>query len=240
MGQMRYKGKVEYAQARRCRNRNKHHYRLAHWPIWAGVFFLAPGWTTFALFDHGLGRANGIWLFIVLVGTGIAGLVGLLPGTELRPYILRFDEVRPNPIYRRVCYTFAWNAIVSFTALNMCGLLISATTGQGYMREIYQYGYPPLCAVVLLLGVAGVLPRAGSSTENEGLERRQFFAAVWAVTLAQILLLIVWKLQMPAEIANPMKLLVFSVGLIVIATAAYRGLLPRTRPIVPGEFIVAD
>jgi len=240
MGQMHYKGKVEYAQARRCRNRNKKHYRLAHWPIWCGVFFLTPGWTTFELFDHGLGWANGIWLLIVLVGTGIVGALGLLPGTEARPYILRFDEVRPNPMYRRICYIFAWNAIVSFATLNMCGLLVSATTGHGYLREIYRYGYTPVCAVMLGLGVMGVLPRAGASTKNEGLERRYFFAAVWVVTLAQVLLLVVWKLEMPVEIANPLKLLVFLSGLIVIAVAAYRGLLPRTRPILPGEFIVAD
>lgn len=240
MGQMHYKGKVEYAEARRCRLKNKDHYRLAHWPIWVAVFFLAPGWTTFELFDHGLGWANGSWLLIVVVGTGIVGLLGLLPGMELRPYILRFDEVRPNPMYRRVCYVFAWNAIVSFTALNMCGLLISATTGHGYLREIYQYGYTPICALTLVLGIMGVLPRAGASTKNEGLERRYFFAAVWAVTLAQILLLLVWKLDLPVEVANPVRLLVFAGGLIIIAAASYRGMLPRTRPILSGELTVAD
>src|SRR6516164_7200844 len=39
---------------------------------------------------------------------GGAGLYGKLPGVEPRPYILRFDEAKPNPVYRRVCYTSAW------------------------------------------------------------------------------------------------------------------------------------
>lgn len=236
----RYKGKVEYAQARRCRLQNKHHYRLAHWPIWVAVFFLAPGFTTSSLFDHGLDASNGAWLLLVLFGTGLAASAGLLPGTELRPYILRFDEVRPNPLYRRVCYTFAWNAIVTFAVLNMTGLVVAAMTGHGYLKEIYRYGYPPLCLFVVLLGVAGVLPRAGASTRHEGLERRYFFASVWAVTLAQVLLLAVWKLETPEKVANPMKLLVYSIGLLLVAVASYQGLLPRMRPILPGELIVAD
>jgi hypothetical protein len=164
---MAYSGKFEYAQARRMRERNKQHYRLAHWPIWVALFFLAPGSSTFALFDHGFEWGNGMWLLTVMVGTGIAALYGLIPGTERSPYILRFDEDRPNPIYRRVCYTVAWNAILSFAILNMCGLLAAAASGQGYMKEIYRYGYPPLCATILLLGVAGVLPRAGFSTSGK-------------------------------------------------------------------------
>ena len=50
----------------------------------------------------------------VLVGTGFADLHGLLPGVEPRPYIIRFTEDRPNPIYRRVCYTTAWGEVIAF------------------------------------------------------------------------------------------------------------------------------
>ena len=126
---MRYRGKVEYAQARKMRERNTRLYRLAHWPIWIWVFFLAPGPLTFALFAHGLGRGNLVWLAAVMAGTGIAGLRGQLPGVETRPYILRFDEDKPNPLYRRVCYTFAWNAVLNFALLNMAGLAYAAVTG---------------------------------------------------------------------------------------------------------------
>src|ERR1700755_2102332 len=171
---MPYRGRVEYAQARKMRERNTRLYRLAHWPIWIWVFFLAPGPLTFSLFDHGFGRGNLTWLILVLIGTGIAGLRGQMPGVEPRPYILRFDEDKPNPLYRRVCYTFAWNAALSFALLNLAGLAIAAATGRWYMKQIYCYAYFPLCATILLLGAAGVLPRVKPSTRGEGTERRYF------------------------------------------------------------------
>ena len=90
---MRYSGKVEYAHARKMRERNTRVYRLAHWPIWIWVFFLAPGPLTFTLFPHGFGIGNLAWLLLVLVGTGIAAIRGKLPGSEPRPYILPFDEI---------------------------------------------------------------------------------------------------------------------------------------------------
>ncbi len=151
---MRYSGKVEYARTRKMRERNTRLYRLAHWPIWIWVFFLAPGPLTFKLFAHGFGRGNLAWLAVVLAGTGLAGLRGRLPGVEPRPYILRFDEDKPNPLYRRVCYTFGWNAVLSFALLNLSALLIAAVTGVWYMKQIYRYAYPPLCVAILLLGAA--------------------------------------------------------------------------------------
>src|SRR5260370_41705933 len=73
---MRYRGKIEYAQTRKMRERNTPLYRLAHWPIWIWVFFLAPGPLTFTLFAHGFGRGNLAWLGVVLAGTGAAGRWG--------------------------------------------------------------------------------------------------------------------------------------------------------------------
>jgi len=81
---MRY----EYAGARPLRTRNKKIYRVAHWPIWIWVFFLAPGPLTFDLFEHGPNGKNMLWLGIVMLGTGIAGVFGQLPGVEPAPYIL--------------------------------------------------------------------------------------------------------------------------------------------------------
>jgi len=237
---MRYSGKVEYAQARKMREANTPLYRLAHWPIWIWVFFLAPGPLTFSLFSEGFGSANLTWLIAVLAGTGLAALRGQLPGAEARPYILRFDEDKPNPIYRRICYTFAWNAVLSFALLNLTGLLIAAVTGSWYMKQIYHYGYFPLCGAILLLGVAGKLPRVGHSTKSEGAERRWFYGSVWAVTLAQALLLLFWKSLPLTHTATLIKLGVYAGALLVVGLAAYRGKLPRTRPIVPGELMVAD
>jgi hypothetical protein len=237
---MQYTGKLEYARERKIRERNTVRYRMAHWPIWIWVFFLAPGPLTFSLFAHGFGRWNGLWLVAVLIGTGIAGVRGQMPGVEPRPYILRFDEDKPNPLYRRVCYTFAWNAVICFALLNLAGLVIAVFTGGWYIKQIYQYGYAPLCVIVLSLGAAGLLPRVGPSTKGEGLERRYFYGSVWAVTAAQTTLLVLWKVLPLNPTTSAIKLVVYVGVLIGMGVAASRGLLLRTRPIVPGELMVAD
>ena len=235
---MRYSGKVEYADARKMRVRNKRHYRLAHWPIWIWVFFLAPGPLTFSLFAHGFGWANSVWLAAVLIGTGIAEVYGQLPGVEPSPYILRFDEDKPNLLYRKVCYTFAWNAVINFALLNLVGLVIASITGVWYMSQLYHYAYFPLCGLILLLGALGALPRVGRSTKGEGIERRYFYGSVWAVTTAQILLLVLWKSLPLTRTGSLVKLAIYSGTLIAMGVAAYNGALPRTRPIMPGELMV--
>ena len=241
---MRYNGKFEYAQERKMRERNTRLYRVLHLPLWIWVFFLAPGPLTFNLIAHGFSWGNGTWLAVVLVGTGIAGLYGQLPGVEPRPYILRFDEDKPNPLYRKICYTFAWNAVLSFALLNAAGLAFAAFTGAWRMKEIYMYGYSPLCALILLLGLMGKLPRVGPSTKREGTERRYFYGSVWAVTIAQTILLIVWK-ALPPDIGptqegSLIKRIVFVGTLMFMGLATWRGKLPRTRPIMPGELMVSD
>jgi hypothetical protein len=219
---------------------NKPHYRLAHWPIWIWVFFLVPGPLTFRLFAGGIGWPNLAWLFAVLAGTGTAGLRGRLPGVEPRPYILRFDEDRPNPLYRRICYTFAWNALLSFAALNMLAITIAAATGSWHTKQLYQRAYALAFALIILAGAFGVLPRAGISTKAEGTERRFFYTAVWSVTSAQTLLLVLWKTLPLSRKTAVIKLAVFAGTLAVLGVAGLRGILPRTRPIVAGELIVAD
>ncbi len=232
--------KVEYAAQRRIRERNTRLYRLAHWPIWIWVFFLAPGWLTFDLFAKGGNRWNLLWLAAVLLGTGIAAYRGKLPGSEPCPYILRFDEDRPNPLYRKVCYTFAWNAVLSFALLNLAGLIDAVRSGSWHMMQIYRYGYFPLCGLVLLLGFFGVLPRVRRSTKGEGTERRYFYGAVWSVTIAQAVLLLLWKTLPKTHATDVLKLVVYAGLLVILGAAAAFGLLPRTRPILPGEVMIAD
>jgi hypothetical protein len=241
---MHYNGKFEYAHARKIRERNTRLYRVLHLPIWIWVFFLAPGPLVFSMFAHGFSWANATWLGIVLLGTAIAGLNGQLPGVEPRPYILRFDEDKPNPLYRKICYTFAWNAVISFALLNLVGLAIASVTGEWRMKEIYTYAYSPLCALILLLGLLGKLPRVGPSTRGEGNERRYFYGSVWAVSISQTVLLIVWKLLPsaigPTQEGSQIKFLTFATSLLIMGLIAWRGRLPRTRPIVPGEVMVSD
>ena len=237
---MGYSGKLEFAAKRKIRERNTRKYRMAHWPIWIWVFFLAPGPLTFSLFNRGFHWGNWAWLAAVLVGTGIAGLRGRMPGVEPAPYILRFDEDKPNPLYRRVCYTFAWNAVLNFALLNMTGLLVAVFTGAWYLKQIYDYAYSPMCAAILLLGLMGWLPRVGPSTKGEGTERRYFYGSVWAVTVAQTVLLILWKALPETRMGSLIKLSAFVLALAAMGTLASRGVLPRTRPIVPGELMISD
>ncbi len=228
---MAYSGKLEYADRRKLRERNTALYRLAHWPIWIWVFFLAPGPLTFSLFERGFRRGHLLWLIAVLGVTGAAALQGQLPGAEPRPYILRFDEDKPNPTYRRVCYTFAWNAVLSFALLNLLGLAIAAASGRWYLKQIYRLAYFPLCGTILLLGAGGKLPRVGPSTRGEGTERRYFYGSVWAVTAAQAAGLVLWKTLPPTRTGNRLKLGVFVGVLGLMGLAAHRGMLLRTRPI---------
>ena len=230
----------ENANARRMRTRNKKMYRVAHWPIWIWVFFLAPGPLTFDLFEHGPSVRNMIWLACVMAATGIAGLFGQLPGVEPAPYILRFTEDKPNPLYRRICYTFAWGDVITFALLNLAGLAIAAFTGVWYLKQIYTYAYFPVYGTVLLLGAAGILPRVRASTKGEGTERRYFYGSVWAVTLAQTLLMVLWKVLPRSTTGDVIKLVTYVAALAAVGLAAREGVLPRTRPILPGELMVAD
>ncbi len=232
--------RVEYASKRPMRTRNKVNYRLAHWPIWIAVFFISPGPMTFDLFAHGGSPRTWIWLTIVLVGTGIAGLFGELPGVEPRPYILKFTEDKPNPIYRRICYTFAWNAVLNFALMNLAGLLIAVFARRWVLQQIYSSAYFPLAILIWGLGALGQLPRVKKSTAGEGVERRYFYGSVWAVCAAQPALGLLWKSLPKSYTSDVIKLLVFVGILAVMGVLAMQGRLLRTRRIIPGEEIVAD
>ncbi len=237
---MQYALKVEFAADRKIRERNKFWYRVAHWPIWIFVFFLVPGPLTFDLFAHGGSMRNWYWLALVLLGTGIAGLFGQLPGVEPRPYILFFSEDKPNPMYRRVCYTFAWNALLNFALLNLGGAVDAVVSGRWHMKPIYSRYYFVILGVVVVAGLLGLLPRVGRSTKGEGIERRYFYGAVWSITFSQTLMLILWKTLPKNHTTDIVKLCVFAASLIGFGITSVFGLLPRTRPILPGEAMVAD
>jgi hypothetical protein len=231
---------VEYASQRRFRERNKLYYRLLHWPIWIFVVFIAPGPLTFRLFEqHGDSR-HIAWLLVAIVGTGVAARRGRLPGVEPRPYIIRFTEDRPNPLYRRVCYTLAWSEAIAYAALNIAGLVVAVVTGRWYLQQIYWWAYFPLTFVIWTLGALGRLPRVKRSTAGEGHERRYFYGTVWAVAIAQPVLWLLWALLPLTPWADMLKLAVFVAILGQVAWLAYRGRLPRTRPIVPGEYAISD
>src|SRR5215203_1352952 len=184
--------RVELDTERKLRTRNKLHYRFNHWPIWIFVFFIAPGPLTFDLFERGFDSRMALWLGLVMLLTGIAGVRGKLPGVEPAPYIIRFTEDRPNPLYRRICYTFAWSAVITFAVLNIAGLVWAITTGAWQLRQLYDVAYFPVAGTIWVLGLCGLLPRVKASTKNEGHERRYFYGSVWAVCLAQPVLWLMW------------------------------------------------
>ncbi|HWR35866.1 MAG TPA: hypothetical protein VN622_08375 [Clostridia bacterium] len=231
---------VEYSSAHKLRVRNKLYYRLAHWPIWIVVFYLVPGPMTFNLFAHGADRAMGYWLAIVVVGTALSGLFGKLPGVEPRPYILRFTEDRPNPLYRRICYTLAWSELITYAVLNICGLAGAIVIGKWRLQQIYAVGYLPMVASLWLLGFWGRLPRVKASTKGEGDERRYFYGAVWSVPVAHAALWLLWVALPQSRFTDVLMLTAFIAVIVVIGSLARRGVLPRTRKILPGELAVSD
>jgi hypothetical protein len=215
------------------RERNKIYYRILHWPIWIWVFFLAPGPLVFDLFERGFDGRMGAWLSIVLIGTAIAGLRGQLPGVEPKPYIILFNEDKPNPLYRRVCYTFAWSTLISFAVLNTAGLMYAVVTGEWRLKQMYEWGYFLVAGVVWLFGALGKLPRVKSSTRGEGYERRYFYGAVWSVSTGQAVLWWMWKALPRTTTADVVKLLVFAGIVFGLGSLAAFGRLPRTRPVLP-------
>ena len=232
--------RIELASDRVIREKNKASYRLNHWPIWIFVFFIAPGPMTFILFERGFDtQMAGGWR-VVLIGTGLAGLFGKLPGVEPRPYIIRFTEDRPNPLYRRICYTMAWSEAITFAVLNIAGLVYAIVAGdvaappdlrRGVLsagrvdlaarraravaaREALDQGGRARAALFLRLGLGGLHRAADPVADVEG-------AAAHAT-------------------AEAIKLVIFVGILLWVGNMARRGLLPRTRPIVPGELAVSD
>ena len=231
---------IELDTQRKIRHRNKTYYRVLHWPIWIFVFFIAPGPLTFDLCAAGIDTRIATWLAFVVVVTGIAGLRGRLPGCEPAPYIIRFTEDRPNPLYRRICYTTAWGEVVAFALLNIAGLAYALMTGEWRLRQMYEVAYFPIAGTMWVLGAMGRLPRVRRSTQGEGHERRYFYGSVWAVAIAQPILWLLWKVLPVSRSADAIKLAVFVGVLIVVGQLSRRGVLPRTRPIVPGEWAVLD
>ena len=231
---------IELDTERKIRHRNKGYYRVLHWPIWVFVFFIAPGPLTFDLFERGFDARLLAGLTLVTVATGIAGIRGRLPGCEAAPYIIRFTDDRPNPLYRRVCYTTAWGEVIAFAVLNIAGLAYAVFTGEWRLKQMYETAYFPIAGTIWVLGASGLLPRVKPSTQGEGHERRYFYGSVWAVTIGQPILWVLWKTLPATRAGDAVKLSAFVGVLLIVGQMSRLGLLPRTRPIVPGELAVSD
>ena len=98
-----------------------------------------------------------LWLGVVLLGTGIAALFG--SSASSRAYHRSFTEDRPNPLYRRICYTLAWSEVIAFAVLNIAGLATAVLTGAWRLRQMYEVAYFPIVISIWVMGALGRLPR---------------------------------------------------------------------------------
>jgi len=120
------------------------------------------------------------------------------------------------------------------------GLLWALVTGMWRLKQMYAVAYFPIAGTIWLLGALGHLPRVKASTQGEGHERRYFYGSVWAVAIAHPILWLLWKVLPETRTGDALKLLAFVGILAAVAYMSRLGLLPRTRPIVPGELAVSD
>jgi len=199
-----------------------------------------PGPLTFDLFERGFDARLLIWLSIVLIGTGIAGLMGQLPGVSRRPTSSASPRIARTPCTGASAYTTAWGEVMVFAVLNVAGLVYAIVTGEWRLKQMYAYGYFPIAGTIVAARGAGHLPRVRRSTAGEGHERRYFYGSVWAVAIAQPILWMMWKLLPQTRPSDIVKLVVFVGILAAVGWMARLGLLPRTRPIVPGEWAISD
>jgi hypothetical protein len=108
------------------------------------------------------------------------------------------------------------------------------------LKQIYHTWYFPVVVPVWILGALGKLPRVKPSTAGEGHERRYFYGSVWAMCIAQPIL---WALYLSLPLnrtTDIVKLFVFLGVVGFVGSLSYRGILPRTRQIVPGEIAALD
>ena len=109
------------------------------------------------------------------------------------------------------------------------------------MRQIYDIGYLPIAGTMWLLGAAGWLPRVRSVDERRG-PRAPILLRVGVGGLHRAAGVVV-PVEGAAAIGRTfdvIKLAVFWGILAYVGNLARRGLLPRTRPILPGEIAVSD
>ena len=191
------------------RPRNSAAYRLAHWPIWAGVFFILPGPWIVQLLADGFGWEHAVWLGAVAIGTGLAGLFGKLPGVEPTPYVGNIGEDKPNPLYRRICYTAAWTGVLTYALLNLAGLADVLAGGNWHLQKMYRVAYFPVAGIVCLTGAFGFLPMTKASTRSEAQDRPIFYGLLAAVLTAQPILGILSQVLPQTRVTYAIELAVF-------------------------------
>ena len=134
--------------------------------------------------------------------------------------------------------TMLWTGWIA--TLNVAGLVYALVTGEWRLKQIYDAAYFPIAATIWVLGALGKLPRVKPSTKGEGDERRYFYGMAWAAPIAQGIVMVLWLALPRGFWGDVTKLVVFVAVFAYIASLAVKGVLPRTRKIVPGELAISD
>ena len=121
---------IELDTERKIRTATSSTTAFNHWPIWIFVFFIAPGPLTFDLFERGFDARMALWLGVVLLGTGIAGLRGRLPGVEPRPTSSASPRIGRTRSIGASATRSRGARSITFAVLNIAGLVVAIVTGE--------------------------------------------------------------------------------------------------------------
>ncbi len=154
------------------RERNTRRYRLAHWPIWIWVFFLAPGPLTFDLFARGGSRNNVAWLLLVMLATGALRAIRAASRRRASPL--------HSSIYRRQAKSSLSQSLLHLRLERGHQLYAAEPCGVGDCRRDRQVGDEaalfaglfPASAPSCCCSACWVFCPCWASTRGEGIERR--------------------------------------------------------------------
>ena len=122
-------------------------------------------------------------------------------------------------------------------AVSLLEVNYSCTAGASPLRGDWGVADPDGTFSIVVRYLA---PHQTGSTRGEGHERRYFYGSAWAVCTAQPVLGLLWLVLPYGRAGDIVKLVTFVSVLAYFGVLARRGVLPRTRPIVPGELAVSD
>ena len=180
-----------------------------------------PGPLTFDLFAHGADRRIAVWLGLVVLGTGIAGWFGKLPGVEHAPPFSASRKIDQSSLPSHLLHVRlerggrVWSAeprgadvgdrdwrMAAPADLRCC--LRSRSPGSSGSRR------------------RGISPAREAIDEARGHERRFFYGTVWAACVAQPVLLLLWKWLPHTRWADAVKFGVFAGTLVVMGACETR------------------
>ena len=125
--------------------------------------------------------------------------------------------------------------------LNAGGLLYAIITGEWRLKQMYEWFYFPIAGTMWALGALGLLPRVKRIDEGRGPRAPLLlWIGVGGDDRAAGAVVHVEVRCRAAPRFDVFKLVVFIGILAFVGNMARLGLLPRTRPIVPGELAVSD